>query len=305
MSYSIKRLSLEIGIALTALVAITAFMIPYFLEAQTLNTPRHFPDPVFRRHLEIVLGLEPGGRFHRKQLATIKKLDLTVFAGQEFQFEYTKEAPNDPQANTVGPAGRISRITNLTGIEYLGNLEEFYLYENRITQLDLSKNPKLRLVSVQYTRVQSLILANNPTLELLFCNNNQLAQLDLSQCPKLNRLECQYNALVSLDIAKCRELRYLDCHQNDLTRLDLSQNLALEYAILSHNRLTEMPDLRHHRKIDALDVEYNYFDHGDFLLIHALFDRFSPIEEPEDESHAYRFFHFVRQNGGSLNSYEE
>ena len=86
-------------------------------------------------------------------------------------------------------------IANLTGIKHFTELKELYLYNNLLTQLDLSKNTKL-------TRLE--------------CPNNRLTSLDVSLNTQLIGVTCDDNQLTLL-IVPYNNLQWLSCSNNQLT----------------------------------------------------------------------------------------
>ena len=126
---------------------------------------------------------------------------------------------NDTELNirTLNVNGQ--HIANLKGIEFFPNLETLYCYNNKLTSLDVSKNPELKS---------------------LWCYNNQLTSLDVTQNTGLEYLSCSRNPLGSLDVSKNINLKTLYCEQSNLTSLDLSQNHKLEMLYAKKNRLTSL-----------------------------------------------------------------
>ena len=108
-------------------------------------------------------------------------------------------------------------------IGFFRNLEELYCAGNRITDLDLSNNPKLTYLFCSKNQLTDLDLSNNPKLTSLTCFKNQLTSLDLSNNPALENLYCQTNQLTSLDVSNCPALIDLYCYSNQLTSLDVSK----------------------------------------------------------------------------------
>ena len=76
-------------------------------------------------------------------------------------------------------------ISSLKGIEYLTELESLEVEENSLTELDVSKNTKLKYLDFSDNQIQTIDLKSNPDLETLRCNNNQLTELSLGQNLKL------------------------------------------------------------------------------------------------------------------------
>ena len=54
-----------------------------------------------------------------------------------------------------------------------------------LTELDVSKNPKLYQLHCSDNQLTELDLSQNPLIQHLYCANNQLTTLDISNCPQL------------------------------------------------------------------------------------------------------------------------
>ena len=112
-------------------------------------------------------------------------------------------------------------IKDLTGIELFPNLQSLYCYNNKLTSLDLSGNPKLAILECYKNQLTSINISNNPDLERLNCHDNFLTSLDASNCPELRRLLCYNNKLNSLNANNCSSLIDLTCNNCQLTSLSL------------------------------------------------------------------------------------
>lgn len=226
----------EAAIVLGTVIILAWFMIPRFLAAQNINTPRNFPDPVFRTAVEKLMGVEPGGRFT------------------------TKEAEERSKSHSILD-WKNSKITSIKGIEFLPYMQYLSFEDNRIEEIDLSKNLELRHLSLANNRLKKIDLsANSKIINLslsgnqlseiqldtlselgtLSCSNNQLTELDLSHCPKITTLSCNSNRIKELALDSQTELHFLYCSNNELEELNLSKNLLLGSVDCSHNRLKSL-----------------------------------------------------------------
>ncbi len=97
-------------------------------------------------------------------------------------------------------------IEDLTGIQNFSKLTTLYCKNNKLTKLDLSKNPMLMNVS---------------------CSNNELTELDITKCEKLLYFHCENNLLKELDLSGNTNLLQLYCFGNQLEELNLKNNLDL------------------------------------------------------------------------------
>ena len=120
-------------------------------------------------------------------------------------------------------------IEDLTGIEAFENLEMLFCNNNKISRLDLSGNPNLMMVVLDYNPLEELILgeANITSLNLSnklynkspmvytkqfkvssaklqtldLSNNSQLQTIDVSECPALKTLtarSCRYGGVIKM-----------------------------------------------------------------------------------------------------------
>ena len=282
MRYKTKRLLVEFCVVFVILAALTAFMIPKFLQAQNMNTPKNFPDPVFRSIVEQTVGVIHNGKISKNQLAQIKKI-------------VTVSNSNTPFRNP---------ILDLTGIELFTNLLELDCRGKQIKKLDLSRNQKLKILKCGHNNLTELDLSHNPQLVRLSCSHNKIVRLDISQATRLERLECSDNQLSELEIANCLSLTDLDCQNNMLSNLDVSKLANLTNLDISHNQFDRMPDLRNHKNLIGVDVEFNNLDGDDLVLITPLLDRFPGQWAVLGDRVRYGFL-YSSQNGCNLSELEE
>ena len=187
----------------------------------------HFPNYEFRQYLKANIDKDGDGYLNDTEL-NIRKLDVS---GQY--------------------------IANLKGIEFFLNLEELYCSNNKLTSLDVSKNPELKVLWCSNNKLTSLDVTQNTALEDLTCFKNQLTSLDVRQNAALRILDCTENNLTSLDVSKNTELVYLSCYKNQLTSLDVSNNTNLKTLVCFDNQLTSL-DVSKNTKLSKL---YCYQNH--------------------------------------------
>lgn len=112
--------------------------------------------------------------------------------------------------------------------------------DNRISSLDVSHNPHLRMLSTFMNTLSSLDVTNQLDLRTLDCSYSELYSLDLSHNNKLEELEVYGNFLEKLDLLNLVNLRKLDVKKNWLTSIDLSNNKQLEELNVSQNEISEL-----------------------------------------------------------------
>ena len=156
-------------------------------------------------------------------------------------------------------------IDSLKGIEFFPNLEKLDCNNNKLTELDVSKNTKLtelycmgnwqlseldvsKNTALKYlwcgsSSLSSLRLSSNTELEALDCSRSQLSYLSTFNNPKLWYLDCSRNNLKSssdLVIAYNENLKELNCSYNQLEKLSVSDNKLLEKLYCNNNKLTSL-----------------------------------------------------------------
>ena len=89
-------------------------------------------------------------------------------------------------------------------------------YTNKISELDVSQNPKLTELNSGYNPINSLDISKNPALTYLGCYNNNLSNLDVRQNPVLEYLDCRDTNITSLDISQNPLLTTFE-HDADVT----------------------------------------------------------------------------------------
>lgn len=162
---------------------------------------RNFPDDVFRTYLEANFDADGNGLLNDDEILavdTIRCDGLGIYA--------------------------LDKIAEFVNLRYLS------CKENRILELDLSKNTNL---------------------SYLDCSNNFLVDLDVSGSVALEYLDCssttnnyrpsfsnglEVNRLESLDLSNNPALVYLDCSWNQLTSLSLSKDASLDTLICVDNQ---------------------------------------------------------------------
>ncbi len=174
-------------------------------------------------------------------------------------------------------------IKDLTGIEYFtelytlqcqGNLLKsldvskntklnyLWLDNNKLENLDLSKNTELYTLSCEGNLLKTLDLSKNTKLSELYIDNNKLNKLDLSNNTELEELHCQGNLFETLDLSKNTGLRWLSVNDNNLDKLDLSKNTNLQELECQNNSLKTL-DLPKNTKLEYLWIGNNKLENLD------------------------------------------
>jgi Leucine-rich repeat (LRR) protein len=147
-------------------------------------------------------------------------------------------------------------------IGYCTNLQELWLYGNKLTDLPetFSRLEKLKILELggnKFTKIPDVIgiLFN---LEKLYLYNNKLSKLNTNICnlSKLRDLSIHNNKLKSLPrfIGNFKNLLYLNVSNNQLTKLPktIDNLINLKYLDISKNNFTIKPKLSIEEKL----IEY-------------------------------------------------
>ncbi|WP_160112015.1 cadherin domain-containing protein [Aquimarina sp. AU58] len=131
-------------------------------------------------------------------------------------------------------------ISDLSGIEHFTALKFLFCRNNKLTNLDVSKNTTLKILWCDNNQLTTLNISKNTALEDLYCRYNKLTLLDVSKNMALTSFGCSNNNLTSLDVSKNTALTSFGCSNNNLTNLDVSKNTALTGFSCSNNNLTSL-----------------------------------------------------------------
>jgi hypothetical protein len=219
MKRKTKRLLIEFCSVMTILVVLSIFMIPRFLDAQNINTPRRIPDPVFRAYLEDILQIEPGGHISKVKASEMQKLslegmsrklvlteDIYVQGISNGKIYITEKKQSGNQTKQVVAVK--AKISDLTGLKYFSNLKELDCNKNEIITLDISNNPNLVRLNCRKNNLSTLDVSNNLCLEFLDLSYNKLTEMpDLRNHVKLEALSVEFNNLSDDDLPRISVLK--------------------------------------------------------------------------------------------------
>lgn len=118
----------------------------------------------------------------------------------------------------------VSGNNNISEINVSSNpeLEVLDISGNKLTQLDVTHNTKLRQLELHSNNIHHIDLSRNIQLEELYYAYNGVSQLDLSNTPLLKRLECSNNNIETVDLSNNTNLVNLYCSSNNFKELDIS-----------------------------------------------------------------------------------
>lgn len=237
---------------LAALYAVMLFTADVSANETEINS-KNFPDDIFREYVSQKFDRNNDGKLSAEELKADKYKGLVI--------------------NVSG-----MKIKDLSGIELLAELTELDCTDTLITELDISKNTKLRTLICGRCGITGLDVTNNPLLETLECSNgyfgiseNEYASdpglIDLSKNKKLKRLVLQNALLTQVDVSKNTGLVYLDVSWNYLEGLDVTNNTALEELNCTWSfvdpegglRNVSQPDISRNKKLKKFYCGQNGF----------------------------------------------
>lgn len=241
---------------LAALYAVMLFTADVSANETEINS-KNFPDDIFREYVSQKFDRNNDGKLSAEELKADKNKELVI--------------------NVSG-----MKVKDLSGIELFAELTELDCTDTLITELDVSKNRKLRTLICGRCGITGLDVTNNPLLETLECSNgyfgigeNEYASapglIDLSKNKKLKRLVLQNAMLTQVDVSKNTELVYLDVSWNYLEGLDVTNNIALEELNCTWSfvdpegglRNVSQPDISRNKKLKKFCCGQNGFEEID------------------------------------------
>ena len=206
----LSKAAAAVTVLAAALAVVTVPAVPASAGGLLINE-NNFPDAAFRKYIKN--NIDTNG-------------DGTISAGEIKHTEHFD----------VADLG----IKNLKGIEYFTYIAFLDCSNNKLTSIDLSKNPRLTSIDCEWNGLTKLVLTNNTQLRELRCDHNKIAKLDLTKNTKLENMRCSDNALESLNVTTCKTLFTCYCSNNKLTKLDVSKNTQLVSLNCENNSLTEL-----------------------------------------------------------------
>lgn len=150
-------------------------------------------------------------------------------------------------------------IATLDGIQGFPNLT--YLHAQgvrkdgmnlgKLTQLDLTSNPKLQHIHLIYNNISKLVLGGQPDLDYLCIDYNEVKEIDVKSYSKLTLLQVSYNKLKAIDVSGLDELDEFHCDDNPIETITLS-NAKLKSFRCSGTLIKEL-DLSKCPKMNDID----------------------------------------------------
>ena len=153
-----------------------------------------FPDTNFCNEVLRILNNQDGGG--RADSSHVTEYDLEILA-------------EVPVLNL-----RKKDIKSLKGVEYFSSLTRLDCANNKLKELNLSFNTKLKQILCFGNQLTELDVSKNVELVNLYCYSNRLREMDLSKNAAMETLNCANNLLKELDISANAALTGFHCFSN-------------------------------------------------------------------------------------------
>ena len=214
--------------------------------------------------------------------------DIFSLGGIEYFANLRKLVCMGSYDEEFGPNNYYGKLSELN-VSKNKQLEYLSCGYNQLTSLDVSHNPRLRVLRFMNNQIREIDISNNLLLEELYCRychlsslnvvhnpnlreldcqgTNRLKDIDLSHCPKLSLFNANGVGLESLDVTGNPELSWLGCASSYFKSINLSNNPCLLCFYGDNNSLTEL-DLTHNPQMNDLfvrnspDLQYVYLNKG-------------------------------------------
>ena len=130
-------------------------------------------------------------------------------------------------------------IKDLNGLNLLTELEHLSLFNNQLSEVDISPFKQLTFVNISNNQLVNIKLSGLPELKTLYLFKNQLTSVDLAGLSKLKKIRITNNQLVDIDISSLASLEKAYFFDNKLEDLVLTGLSKLKFIELKQN---PMPD---------------------------------------------------------------
>lgn len=121
---------------------------------------------------------------------------------------------------------------------------------NRVAALDISQNPNLKLLHLDYNNIVSIDTSNNPALETLWIQNTTtFTSYNGTGATALKELSLNYSPVTSVNLSNNLNLESFACRACDLTSLVVTANTALRNLYLAGNQISSPIDLSNNSQL--------------------------------------------------------
>ncbi|MBO4231423.1 MAG: hypothetical protein J5886_07070, partial [Bacteroidales bacterium] len=148
-------------------------------------------------------------------------------------------------------------ISTLEGIQGFPNLNYLHAQGTRkdetnygkLTQVDLTDNPKLQHIHLIHNHISKLNLGDQPDLDYLSIDYNEVTEIDVKSFAKLTLLQVSYNKLKTIDVSGLNELDEFHCADNPIETITLSNPKLVSFrcagTLIKELDLSKCPKLNY------------------------------------------------------------
>lgn len=178
-------------------------------------------DPVFKEYLIKYFDMNNDGELSNAEALSVKEIEITTgnirtLKGIERCFNLERL---DCEGSFIG-----------TETDDYGNVHE--IKQGMLTELDITSNPKLRILHCCNNLIESIDLSANPDLEVLVISDNRLHSIDLSHNLKIRELWLQGNS----HNMSVTDITHLPLEHLHLSSLEMTDHMSPDF-------LTNFPNL--------------------------------------------------------------
>ncbi len=147
-----------------------------------------------------------------------------------------------------GTVGEYTNLTSLKGIEYFPNITKLYCTLTNLSDVDITKNTKLKEVKLYKAPIKQLDVSKNTELEVLTMEETLISDIDVRNNPKLRFLDCQHTNVSNLDVSQNLELDDLACAYTAIETLNIQNNIKLQDLYIHNTKIQDIYIIRKYKK---------------------------------------------------------
>lgn len=181
---------------------------------------KNFPDPVFRACVKDYFDFDGNDSLSSNERFAVIGISLGGYEDQDTVI--------------------MSPVQNLKGVELFPALQELYVQNSALSQLDISQNSQLTRLDCYNTSLRVLDISKNASLKYLDCHKTRIKKLEAAANSMLNHLNCSQGILVELKISTAYNLEYLYCDHTDLLDLEVPAKHYMEVLMCNHTHLASL-----------------------------------------------------------------
>lgn len=177
-------------------------------------------------------------------LDVVEKIEDEIF--KQFCLDEYDHSPKDGKISKKEALNAIEikvkgmKISSLAGIEYFTNLRKLDCSDNKIKEIDVSKNRELRTLDCSINPISAIEVDELPKLSDLQIHSTNIKKIDVSKNVELYMLITSNSPITSLNVLENKELAVLLCSDNQLTDLDVSKNSKLLMLHCPNNKISTL-----------------------------------------------------------------